>query len=128
MRLELQTTTRQNRVSAGTDTLQVPNCNGDDNQAPAYNVGDMDPHPYTSTNVGVIMDKDVIMSIADAPVKLPEPSQDYYDDYQAAVLQGEELFEVRLPLYREAVMCLHLYFSHCSPIEFGPDIYQWFSK
>ena len=20
------------------------------------------------------------------------------------------------------VMCLHLYFSHCSPIEFGPDI------
>ena len=100
--LELETTTCQNRVSAGTDTPQVPNCNGDDNQAPTYNVGNIDPHPYTSTNVGVIMDEDVIMSIADAPVELPEPSQDYYNEYRAAMLQGEELFEVRLPPYREA--------------------------
>ena len=48
------------------------------------------------------MDEDVIMSIADAPVELPEPSQDYYNEYRAAMLQGEELFEVRLPPYREA--------------------------
>jgi hypothetical protein len=101
VRLELERTTRQNRVSAGTDALQVPTGSGDDDQAFGYSMGDTGPHPYTSIDVGVVTDEDVIMSIADAPAKLPEPSQGYYDEYRAAVLQGERLFEVRLPPSRE---------------------------
>ena len=100
-RLELEMTTRQNRASAGTDMLQIPTGgNGDDDQAFAYDVGGIDPLPPTSIDVGVVTpDEDAIMSIADAPVELPEPSQDYYDQYWAAVLRGEN--EVRLPPYRE---------------------------
>ena len=34
----------------------------------------------------------------------------------------EKNYLAQLPSNSLSVMCLHLYFSHCSPIEFGPDI------
>lgn len=98
--LELERATHQK--SASTDALQIPTGNGDDDQAFAHDMGNMDS-PCTSLELdaSVGMDEDAIMSIADVPVKLPEPGQDYYDEYQAAMLRGEKLFEVRLPPYRE---------------------------
>ncbi len=98
-RLELKRTICHSHIgpSAGTDAAS----NGDDDQAFMHDTEDMHPLPCTSNDVSVFADEDTIMSIADAPVKLPEPSQDYYDEYRAAVLQGEKLFEVRLPPYKE---------------------------
>ena len=89
---------RQSSASAGTDMPPSPTSDQDDDQAFVHDTGDLDSLPHTSNS----MDEDTIISIgSDAPVKLPEASQDYYDEYRAAVLQGENLFEVRLPPYKE---------------------------
>lgn len=94
-RLKLEGETNENRSSEGDTRI----CSTSHDQAFTH---DMDPLPSTLINAGAFADATIGMPISDAPVSLPEPGQDYFDEYQEALLRGDRLFEIRLPPYKES--------------------------
>lgn len=91
-RSELQTQRATYQTSLGNVRIHSED---DADQASMMNPEDMD-----MSFAGVI-DISQPSHIADAPIKLPGPSQDLYEEYRMALSVGDVLFEVRLPPYKE---------------------------